>query len=159
MKRAAYADLYEVMFKFILAYADEPREFRAVDKLGNDVYSLFNKYDFLEQDEAGEWYWNDRFMFSTDNTGNLSQNREALWQETRNNFESGTFGNPQDINVLILYWTMMKEMHYPIAGTVLQNLQQQKEQQELAQQQAMKAMAQQQMQQPGMVQQEQSAVM
>ena len=151
MKRAAYADLYEAMFKFVLAYADEPREFRAVDKLGNDVYSLFNKYDFLEQDEAGEWYWNDRFMFSTDNTGNLSQNREALWQETRSNFESGAFGNPQDINVLILYWTMMKEMHYPIAGTVLQNLQQQKERQEqmMAQQQAM--MAQQQMQQADMM--------
>lgn len=159
MKRAAYADLYEVMFKFILAYADEPREFRAVDKLGNDVYSLFNKYDFLEQDEAGEWYWNDRFMFSTDNTGNLSQNREALWQETRNNFESGTFGNPQDINVLILYWTMMKEMHYPIAGTVLQNLQQQKKEQQELMMQQQQAMAQQQMQQPGMVLQEQPAVM
>ena len=96
-------------------------------------------------------------MFSTDNTGNLSQNREALWQETRNNFESGTFGNPQDINVLILYWTMMKEMHYPIAGTVLQNLQQQKKQQEMMMQQQ-QAIAQQQMQQPGMVLQEQSAV-
>lgn len=139
MKRAAYADLYQIMFMFMLAYADEPREFKAMDKLGHDVYRTFNKWDFLEQDEAGEWYWNDRFMFSTDNSGNLAQNREALWQETRSNFESGAFGNPQDINVLIMYWTMMKEMHYPIAATVLTNLEQQKEQQEqmMAQQQAM----------------------
>lgn len=141
MKRAAYAELYEVMFKFMLAYADEKREFKATDKLGNDVYRMFDKWDFLEQDAAGEWYWNDRFMFSTDNTGNLSQNREALWQETRSNFEGGTFGDPADINTRIMYWTMMKEMHYPIAATVLKNLEQQKEQQEQAmmmqQQQAM----------------------
>ena len=31
----------------------------------------------------------------------------------------------------------MKEMHYPIAATVLKNLEQQKEQQEMLQQQAM----------------------
>lgn len=131
MKRAAYADLYKAMFMFMLAYADEPRHFKAMDKLGKDIYRTFNKWEFLEQDEAGEWYWNDRFMFSTDNSGNLAQNREALWQETRSNFESGAFGNPQDINVLIMYWTMMKEMHYPIAATVLSNLEQQKEQQEM----------------------------
>jgi hypothetical protein len=138
MKRAAYAELYEVMFKFMLAYADEEREFKATDKLGRDVYRLFNKWDFLEQDAAGEWYWNDRFMFSTDNTGNLSQNREALWQEARSNFESGSFGDPSDINTRIMYWTMMKEMHYPFAATVLQNLEeQQQRQQQMEQQQAM----------------------
>lgn len=139
MKRAAYADLYQIMFMFMLAYADEPREFKAVDQLGNDVYRTFDRWEFLEQDAAGEWYWNDRFMFSTDNTGNLAQNREALWQETRENFQSGAFGNPQDINVLIMYWTMMKEMHYPLAAKVLTNLEKQKERQELMQQQAMQA--------------------
>ena len=143
MKRAAYAMMYELLFKFMLAYADEPRNFKATDKLGRDVYRTFNKYAFLEQDAAGEWYWNDRFMFSTDNTGNLSQNREALWQEARGNFESGSFGDPTDINVRIMYWTMMKEMHYPFAATVLQNLEQQKEQQEQMMQQQM-AMQQQQ---------------
>ena len=91
-------------------------------------------------------------MFSTDNTGNLAQNREALWQETRSNFESGAFGNPQDINVLIMYWTMMKEMHYPIAGTVLKNLESQKERQEqMAMQQQQMMMQQQAMAQPTMV--------
>ena len=138
MKRAAYADLYQVMFMFMLAYADEERGFRATDKLGNDVYRKWNKWDFLEQDDAGEWYWNDRFLFSTDNTGNLSQNREALWQETRSNFESGAFGNPQELTTLIMYWTMMKGLHYPIAATVLRNLEeQQQKQEEMMQQQQM----------------------
>lgn len=154
MKRAAYADMYQLMFMFMLAYADEPRNFKSMDKLGNDVYRRFNKWEFLEQDDAGEWYWNDRFMFSTDNSGNLAQNREALWQETRSNFESGAFGDPNDINVRIMYWTMMKEMHYPIAATVLSNLEQQKEQQE----QQMMMQQQMAMQQPMMQQQTQPVI-
>mgnify|MGYP000816412962 CR=1 FL=1 len=137
MKRAAYADLYQLMFKYMLAYADEPRGFKAIDKLGRDVYRTFDKYDFLEQDADGEWYWNDRFMFSTDTTGTLAQNREAMWQEMVNNFQSGTLGNPQDIDTLIMYWTMMRDLHYPSAATVLQNLQQKKEQQEQMMQQQM----------------------
>lgn len=143
MKRACYADIYEAMFQVILASMDDERHFRAVDQLGNDVYRHFCKWEFLEQDDAGEWYWDDRFMFGTDNTGNLAQNREALWQETRNNFESGAFGNPQDINVLIIYWTMMKDLHYPLAAKVIANLEEQREMQMAMQQQAM--MAQQQM--------------
>lgn len=159
MKRAAYADLYQLMFMFMLAYADEPRNFKAMDKLGNDVYRRFNKWEFLEQDDAGEWYWNDRFMFSTDNSGNLAQNREALWQETRSNFESGAFGDPSDINVRIMYWTMMKEMHYPIAATVLSNLEQQKEQQEQQIMMQQQMAAQQSMiQQPMMQQQAQPVI-
>lgn len=148
MKRAAYADLYQLMFQYMLAYADEPRGFKAVDKLGHDVYRTFNKYDFLEQDADGEWYWNDRFMFSTDSTGTLAQNRDAMWQEMVNNFQSGTLGNPQDIDTLIMYWTMMRQLHYPSAATVLQNLQQKKEQQELMMQQQM-AMQQQQQEMMG----------
>lgn len=148
MKRVAYSELYQLMFMLMLSNASEPRSFKAVDELGNDVYRTFWQWEFLEQDDAGEWYWNDRYNFSTDNTGNLAQNREALWQETRSNFESRAFGNPQDISVLIMYWTMMKELHYPLAGTVLKQLEQQKEQQEAMQQ----AMQQQQaMAQPGMV--------
>lgn len=139
MKRATYADIYEIMFQMMLAYADEPRTFKAVDKMGNDIYCRFNRWDYLEQDAAGEWYWNDRFMFSTDNTGNLSQNREALWQETRENFQAGTFGNPQELDTQILYWTMMKQQHYPIAGTILTNLKekQQRIEEQMMQQQAM----------------------
>lgn len=137
MKKAAYADVYELMFKYMLAYADEERSFKAVDQTGNDIFQNFCKWDYLEQDAAGEWYWNDRFLFSTDNTGNLANNREALWQETRSNFESGTFGNPMDIVTQIMYWTIMKQLHYPLAGTILSNLQEQKEQQDMMMQQQM----------------------
>ena len=56
MKNAMYADLYAVMFRFLLAYSDEPRAVRHKNVDGSTSYSEFNKYDYLAQDDAGEWY-------------------------------------------------------------------------------------------------------
>lgn len=116
MKNAAYGALFEAMFKFKLAYADEARPVASRDLQGNTVYREFNRYDFLEQDEAGEWYWNDQFLFSCDVTAPLANNREAMWQETRQNLQSGAFGDPADPETLILFWTKMEMLHYPGAG-------------------------------------------
>ena len=116
MKDAAYAALFEAMFKFKLAYTDEPRPVVSRDIHGNPQYDTFNRYDFLEQDEAGEWYWNDQFLFSCDTSAPLASNREAMWQETRMNLQTGAFGDPQNLRTLILFWTKMELLHYPGAG-------------------------------------------
>jgi hypothetical protein len=118
MKNAAYADLFKIMFKFLLAYADEPRPFKADDQ-GDEVYRVFDRHEFIEQDSTGEWYYNDGFIFSTDDSGGLAANREAMWQETKENFAAGTFGNPMEPETLILYWTALKKLHYPGAGDML----------------------------------------
>ena len=116
MKDAAYAALFEAMFKFKLAYTDEPRPVVSRDIHGNPQYDTFNRYDFLERDEAGEWYWNDQFLFSCDTSAPLASNREAMWQETRMNLQTGAFGDPQNLRTLILFWTKMELLHYPGAG-------------------------------------------
>lgn len=137
MKEAYYARLFEVMFKFILAYADEPRQVVATDNQGHTKYETFNRYDFLEQDESGEWYWNDRFLFSVDASASLAQNREALWQECRMNFQQGCFGDPSQMETLIVFWTRMETLHYPGASDTKTYLEGKlKEQQEQAAQQA-----------------------
>ena len=117
MKNAAYAELFELIFKYWLAYSDEPRAVSYKDEKGNTVYEEFNRYDFLERDANGEYYWNDQFLFSCDTSAPLAGNREALWQETRMNLQTGAFGNPQSTETLILFWTKMEELHYPGAGT------------------------------------------
>lgn len=127
MKNACYADLFELMFKFMLAFADEPRNIVAKDKDGKVEYLEFNKYDFVEIDEAGEVYWNDEFLFSVDSAAALANNREAMWQETRMNLETGAMGNPQDIATLIRFWTIMESLHYPKASQIKQQLQEQQE--------------------------------
>ena len=139
MKNAAYARLFEVIFKFKLAYADEPRPITSKDVNGNTEYLEFNRYDFLEQDENGEWYWNDAFLFSCDSTAPLATNREAMWQETRMNLESGAFGNPAELPTLILFWSKMEMLHYPGAAETKAYLEKRlaEEQQAMMQQQAM----------------------
>lgn len=147
MKNAAYAALFEAMFKFKLAYCDEPRPVTAHDDQGNPVYEEFNRWDFLEQDEAGEWYWNDQFLFSTDDTAPLANNREAMWQEARMNLQTGAFGDPTNLQTLILFWSQMETLHYPMAAEAKQYLEQQLEQQQAMQMQQMMQMQQAQAQQ------------
>ena len=162
MKNAAYARLFEAMFKFKLAYADEPRPVVARSVDGETEYEEFNRYDFLEQDEnTGEWYWNDQFLFSVDTSTPLAANREGMWQETRANLQSGAFGDPANMGTLLLFWQKMEQLHYPGAGETVKYMQKQiqtqqamdqlmqQNQQLMAQnQQMMGAMQQQQAQQP-----------
>ena len=171
MKDAAYAALFEAMFKFKLAYTDEPRPVVSNDIHGNTQYETFNRYDFLEQDAAGEWCWNDQFLFACDTTAPLASNREAMWQETRLNLQTGAFGDPASMSTLILFWTKMELLHYPGAGETrafleeelqrqqqqqqLQMQMQQMQQMQMRQQQAQQAAAQQQAQRQPQPQQQQ----
>lgn len=117
MKNAAYAKLFEVMFKFALAYSDEPKSVSFKNHKGQTEYQEFNRYDFLESDGQGGYQWNDRFLFSCDTSAPLASNREAMWQETRMNLQTGAFGNPQATETLILFWDKMEQLHYPGAGS------------------------------------------
>ena len=147
MKDSAFAMLFEAIFKFKLAYADDVRPVVSQDIRGKAKYGEFNRYHFLDRDEAGEWYWNDRFLFSCDTSAPLASNREAMWQENRLNLQTGAYGNPQDINTQILFWTVMEQLHYPLAGQAKEYLE------GLAQQQTIQAQAQQRPQVTGMAQQ------
>lgn len=140
MKNAAYAAIFELMFKFALAYSDEPRPVSYKDFKGQAQYEEFNRYDFLERDSDGQWFWNDQFLFSCDTSAPLASNREAMWQETRMNLQSGAFGDPAQLETLVLFWSKMEELHYPGAGTTKAFLE---EKLERERQQAAEAQAQQ----------------
>lgn len=142
MKDAAYARIFETMFKFALAYADEPRTISYKNNEGQTEYEEFNRYDFLLQDEDGQYYWNDQFLFSCDTSAPLASNREAMWQETRLNLQTGAFGDPTKTETLILFWQKMEDLHYPGAAQTKAFLE---ERLQVEQQQA-QAMMQQQMQ-------------
>ena len=139
MKQAAYAQLFELMFKFWLAYSDEPRPISYKDNEGNTVFEEISRYDFLKQDEDGQFYWDDQFLFSCDDSAPLASNREAMWQETRMNLQTGAFGDPSSTETLILFWSKMEELHYPGAGETKKYLEKrlQQEQQRAAQAQQM----------------------
>ncbi len=139
MKNAAYARLFEVMFKFALAYSDVPKEVSFKNHQGKTEYQTFNRYDFLESDGKDGYIWNDQFLFSCDTSAPLASNREAMWHETRMNLQTGAFGDPKATETLILFWDKMEQLHYPGAGSTKKYLEDrlEKEQQMAMQQQAM----------------------
>ena len=138
LKKFAWSQVYERMFRNLLAYADERRPIRVRNDKGEIEYEEWNPYAFLEMDDAGELWWNDLFLFSCDDASGLAANREAMWKECTAHLQSGAYGNPQDLGSLILYWTNMEELHYPGAGKIKKTLEERlTQQQEMAQQQAM----------------------
>lgn len=123
MKAAAFGRIYERMFKLLLANCDEPRTYTRIKNDGLVEEGQFHRYLFLEVNpKTGETYYNDRFIFGTDNASVLGTQRELMWQETRNNFVSGSFGNPQDPMVIRMYWDLMRQLGYPKAESVLANI-------------------------------------
>lgn len=119
MKNEAYAKLYEVMFKFWLAFSDAESQITSNDKDGNAIHESLDRKEFLRLDAAGEFYWDDEFIFETDPTSTLMQNREAMWNQTDLKLQSGAFGPVGDLETAKAYWTIMKANGYPNASTVL----------------------------------------
>ena len=115
MKNAAYADIDKIIFQYYLAYADEPRPVAYKDSFGKLQNRTFNRYDFLERDDAGEYYYNDEYLFSTDATIDVERSRELLWQENRQNFQQGAYGDPKLLQTQLIFWQNMEQAHYPWA--------------------------------------------
>lgn len=130
MKRAMYQDLFEAIFKWMLAYCDEPRTIRRTDEHGDVEYVTFDRHDFLYQDEAGDWQYNTDFLFSCDSSAPLASDRQALWKETRMNFQEGAMGSPTEITTLLRFWEQMEKLHYPMAGDMVKSLRDQMESQQ-----------------------------
>lgn len=135
LKNEAYAKLYEYMFKFWLAYSDQSSAIISTDSNGAANYDEIDRHEFLKIDAAGEFYWDDEFLFDTDPTSTLMQNREALWNQTDMKLQSGAFGQVGDLETARAYWTIQKANGYPNAAVILDIIEQRiKEQQEQAMQ-------------------------
>jgi hypothetical protein len=122
MKNAAYADIDRLVFELMLAYADEPRPAGYKDALGRWQNESFSRYDFVERDENGKYYYNDQFLFAADASVDVEQSRQFLWQENRNNFTSGAYGNPAEPATQLIYWQNMEKAHYPWARDNVERL-------------------------------------
>ena len=138
-KNSAYARLYELMFRFLLAYADEPIPYTTKDGSGQQAFAHFNRMDFLRQDAAGEFYWDDEFIFSIDPSATLSSNRSVLWEQMDLKLQSGAFGQLGVNETMLLYWTLMEDLDYPYAGEIKAAVQMRIDEQK-AQQAAMQQM-------------------
>lgn len=129
MKNAAYADIDRILFELYLAYADEPRPFAYRDANGRRQNVQWSRYDFVARGDDGEFYYDDRYLFSADASVDIESSRPTLWEENANAFRVGAYGPPQDIDTLLVYWRNMERAHYPYARENVERFEAIKEQQ------------------------------
>lgn len=141
MKDYAFAELYKLIFTFLLAYTDEQRPYIEEHTDGSLDYKWFDKRFFIDEDTDGNLYYDDEFTFSVDVAGTLANDRQSMWKETRSNFESGAYGDPKSLDTLEMYWTTMNKLHYPCAPDALKLIKQRREEQERLAQQQMQTQA------------------
>ncbi len=127
MKNAAWAKVYELIFKFKLSYAHDKRPIVSRKNVGETIYTEFDRMKFLYRDEAGEYRWNDRFLFSCDDDAPLMRDRAMMWTEAATNLARGAYGDPTSVDALLIYWNILHSFHYPGANLVKEELLRKKE--------------------------------
>lgn len=119
-RNVAYAGVYELIFKNLLAYCDEERSFVSLMPDGSKKEEVWSKYMFLDQDENGDFYYRDDFAWSVDDATEITQDRASMWQLIDNDMLNGTMGNEIDpMRALKMYWTMKDQAGYPTAKYAL----------------------------------------
>ena len=78
-------------------------------------------YIFEKNKETNQLYWDDNFVIEADNAS-LFGNKQEMWETMTAQFMSGSIGNPADPNVLKLYWSIMKQLQFPFAAAINQNI-------------------------------------
>lgn len=141
MKNKFYSEIYQMIFQYMLAYADEPRQYQTENVNGEMDESTFNRYDFLTQDENGNWYYLDEFTFTVDNQSGASDDRQTIIQNINDDFRSGLYGDAQDPETQLNVWKDRADVSYPGAKRQVarwqERLQQYQQMQQQMQQQAM----------------------
>ena len=115
MKHLAYCRIYELIFKHYLAFADEPRRFAYRDTFGRMHFTEFNRYDFIECDKDGKYYYDDSYLFTVDNNADAQYDSETLWEINLENLERGTLGDKESPAALMRYWQLQDKAHFPYA--------------------------------------------
>lgn len=119
-RNIAYAGVYELLFKYLLAFSDEERSFVKVMPDGTSREEVWSKFMFLDQDEDGNFYYRDDFAWSVDDATEITQDRASMWQLIDNDYLNGVMGSEIDpVRALRMYWHMKQAAGYPTAKFAL----------------------------------------
>lgn len=114
MKSAAQAECDRAAFQLYLAYSDEPRPAPYTDDFGRVHNAAFSRYDFVERDEqTGEYYYDDGYLFSADMSGAIDENNEQMWDLINSDFTAGLYGDPTQTVTLLRAWQARERARYP----------------------------------------------
>jgi hypothetical protein len=118
MKKASLVSLFELMFQFILAYSYEYRGYYVTVE-GEEQFKLYDNRLFLI-DTDGKYFYDDEYTFDIDMSASYENDRQTMWEETRLNFSSGAYGDPQSLETLKMFWQTMNKLNYPGAKEALE---------------------------------------
>lgn len=110
-KRNAFKELFEIMFEFKLAFYDDIRPFIKKKLTGDIEYGEFNKYDFIERDAAGVYYYNTDFLFSADAGEGLPKDKMWLMSQSIQFAAMGLLDKVQ-------FWNVMQDLSFPNATEI-----------------------------------------
>ena len=112
-KFVAFAELFELMFRFDLCFSREPRPYTTVDANGEEVFDEFDRYEFLAQDEAGEWYFNTDFKFKAELGTDLPSDKTWYYEQAFNMYSAQAISRKQLLEILA-------DLGFPIANRLLE---------------------------------------
>ena len=115
MKNSAYADLDKVLFEFYLAFSTGDKTVYSIDAEGKGSSMEFSKYNFLQMDNNGKWKYYDDYLFSTDVTYDIESDKGQMWNEIRQNYTLGAYGDVSKISAKLIFWKNMLRARYPYA--------------------------------------------
>ena len=118
MKKASLISLYELMFQFILAYSYEYRGYYVTVE-GEEQFKVYDNRLFLVNKDEN-YFYDDEYTFDIDMSASLENDRQTMWEETRMNFSSGAYGDPQSLETLKMFWQTMYKLSYPGAKEALE---------------------------------------
>lgn len=120
LRNLAFSGVYELLFKYLLAFCDEERTFVTLLPDGTEKEETWSKYMFLSKDKYGNYYYRDDFAWSVDDATEITQDRASMWQLIDNDYINGVMGNAIDPNrALKMYWQMKQQYGYPTAKYAL----------------------------------------
>lgn len=116
LRNLAFAGVYELIFKNLLAYCDDMRSFVSLLPDGSQTEETWSKFMFLSRDDDGNFYYRDDYAWSVDTATEITEDRASMWQLIDNDFLNGTMGTQIDPNrALLMYWQMKDQFGYPTA--------------------------------------------
>lgn len=99
------------MFQFILAYSYEYRGYYVTVE-GQEEFKVYDNRLFLVARDKN-YFYDDEYTFDIDMAASYEEDRQTMWEETRQAFASGAYGNPQELETIKMYWENMYKLNYP----------------------------------------------
>lgn len=121
-KYRAYRELYRMIYRFKLAFSDEPKPYVKIEAGGKRCYCHFDRRLLWMPNGDGGFCYNDRFVFTVDAAGGLPHDRGYLYEQAMKLYQIGGFGQVGSSHALRRLWNCLESVQFPLSAQVIMDL-------------------------------------